>query len=100
MGQTDRCNQFLANGALLPFFSVSQEPPSRGKVSLILQVTFILLLELLVAGALPQIGKDLGELANDNVICGQCGLGLKTQRSKVIPLSRNLSIYSFIHLTN
>lgn len=69
--------------------------------SLTLQVTFILLLELLVSGTLPQIGKDLGELADDNVICGQCGLGLKTPRSKnVIPLSSKLFRYSFICLTN
>ena len=31
-------------------------------------------------GGMPQVGKDLGELADDNVICSQCGLGLKNPR--------------------
>ena len=56
----------------------SSNAPQRLRfLSLTLQVTFIFLFELLVAGTLPQVGKDLGELADDNVICSQCGLGLK-----------------------
>lgn len=63
--------------------------------------TFILLLELLVAGPLPQIWEDLGELANDNVICSQRGLGLTTPKCKnVIPLCRNLFTHACTYLTN
>lgn len=69
--------------------------PGLRFLSLTLLVTFILFLELLVAGTLPQVGKDLGELADDNVICGQCGLGLKTTSSKnVISQSKNIFIHS------
>lgn len=111
------CKHLLARAPLLSFSSVPQEPPdvleteapgdlgsilkrpSRGKVSLPNpSVTFILLLELLVASTLPQVGKNLGELADDNVICSKRGLSLKTPRSKnVIPLSRNLFTFSFTH---
>ena len=59
----------------------SSNAPQRLRfLSLTLQVNFIFLFELLVAGTLPQVGKDLGELADDNVICSQCGLGLKNPR--------------------
>lgn len=59
----------------------SSKAPQRVRfLSLTLPVTFIFLFELLVAGTLPQVGKDLGELADDNVICSQCGLGLKNPR--------------------
>lgn len=74
----------------------SNAPPGVRFLFLPLQVTFILLLELLVASTLPQVGKNLGELADDNVICSKRGLSLKTPRSKnVIPLSRNLFTFSF-----
>ena len=69
-------------------------------LSLSFQVTFIFLFELLVAGTLPQVGKDLGELTDDNVICSQCGLGLKNPRRM---LSHWAGLSSFIHsftLTN
>ena len=69
----------------------SNAPPELRFLSLTLQVTFILLLELLIAGTLPQVGKDLGELADYDVICSQCCLGLKTPSSKdIIPQSKNL----------
>lgn len=79
----------------------SNVPPGVRPLSPTPQVTFIFLFELLVAGALPQVGKDLGELADDNVICGQCGLGLKIpRRENVIPVSRNSFTYLVIYLTN
>lgn len=39
--------------------------------------TFVFLLQLLVAGSLPEIREDLCQLADDDVICGQCSLCLK-----------------------
>lgn len=76
----------------------SKAPPEVRFLFPPLQVTFVLLLELLVTSTLPQVGKNLGELADDNVICSKRGLSLKTPRSKnVIPLSRNLFTFSFTH---
>lgn len=78
--------------------SSSNAPPGVRFLSLPLQVTFVLFLELLVASTLPQVGKNLGELADDNVICSKRGLSLKTTRSKnIIPLSRNLSTFLSTH---
>lgn len=55
--------------------------------------TFVFLLELLVAGPLPEIGEDLCQLADDNVIGGQRGLCLKEKspRKRLTPLTGNPS---------
>lgn len=53
--------------------------------------TFVFLLELLVAGPLPEIGEDLRQFADDNVIGGQRGLCLKEKypRNCLTPLTGN-----------
>lgn len=47
--------------------------------------TFVFLLELLVAGPLSEIGEDLRQFADDNVIGGQRGLCLKEKSSRKYP---------------
>lgn len=82
---------------MVPYSNV---PPGVRFLSLTLQITFILLLELLVSSTLPQIGKDLGELADDNVICGQCGLGLKNPKKQECYPTEQETLHVFIHLLN
>lgn len=43
-------------------------------------LTFVLLLHLLVAGALSQVGQDLSQLGDDDVVGGQSRLSLMIDR--------------------
>ena len=44
--------------------------------------TFVLLLDLLVPRALPQVGQDLGQLGDHDVVGGECGLSLERERER------------------
>lgn len=41
------------------------------------RLTFVLLLDLLVPGSLPEVGQDLSQLGDHDVIGGQGGLSLR-----------------------
>lgn len=63
--------------SLPPFHSFGMCLEFKAHSAFITAPTFVLLLQLLVARTLPQIGKNLSQFADDNVICGQRGLCLK-----------------------
>ena len=42
--------------------------------------TFVLLLDLLVPRPLSQVGQDLGQLGDHDVVSGESGLSLETER--------------------
>lgn len=51
--------------------------------SAVQETTFVLLLDFLVACALPQVRQDLRQFADDYVIGGECRLSLRNKNSSL-----------------
>ncbi len=62
------------------------------------KATFVLLLELLVAGALPQVRQDLRQFADDYVVSGERRLSLRNKNSSVSRLYRKYDHATSMHL--
>lgn len=55
-------------------------------------LTFILFLELFIPRALPQVGKNLSQFTNYNIICSQGGLGLKEEITGITTLKAHIRL--------